>query len=110
MSWPDVKKINSDLNTPLDELIKTEITQLQTTMVGGNIPVVKGVQYGRAKFATTTSLTIAINEVNPKKCLVILGYYDTDILYLSNLSATAISVKCSTNVAVYVPWFVVEFY
>ena len=53
--WAEIKKaINSNLDVPLNELI--------------NKGVIKSIQRG-----VTTTSSIAINEVNPEKCLVILN-------------------------------------
>ena len=54
MSWAEVKKINSDLNVPLNE---------------GGVKIVKSVQRGISNGSTTS---IAISEVNPDKCMLLL--------------------------------------
>lgn len=58
MSWGEVKKINSNLKTPLNE---------------GGVKIVKSVQRGSATGTMTGDTSIAISEVNPSKCIVLLN-------------------------------------
>ena len=90
MSWGEVKKINSDMNTPLNE---------------GGVKIVKSVQRGRAGANSNNSYqTFAINEVDIKKSIVVSSTYSSYIW-----------LKSSTSLEAYIPsgglsWEVVEFY
>ena len=103
MSWGEVKKINSDLNTPLNE---------------GGVKIVKSVQRGISNGSTTS---IAISEVNPDKCLVILNgsILQNDAAYMygvliSSLTSTSLSVRnpytTGGSESMYWSWQVIEFY
>ena len=52
MSWSEAKKINSDLNIPLNE---------------GGVKIVKSIQRG-----VGTATSISISEVNPDKCMLLI--------------------------------------
>ena len=95
--------VNSDLVRPLNE---------------GGVKIVKSVQRGISKGNTTS---IAISEVNPDKCLVVLNglLYEYSALYLPILlSLTSTSLKIvSSNVSSNAgndgwrwSWQVIEFY
>lgn len=109
MSWSEVKKVNSNLNTPLNE---------------GGVKIVKSVQRGVVKNTSAPCIfTININAINVNKSIIIV---ETAMFkertgavadYVANgmiLSSTQIQVSTSTISGTGIPysafWQVVEFY
>ncbi|NCB96683.1 MAG: hypothetical protein EOM35_09650 [Negativicutes bacterium] len=71
MSWSEVKKINSDMSKPLDELIDekfsaglSSVKSVQTGVVGATCNA------GTAHTEDTWYIDVLISNVNPSKCLV----------------------------------------
>ena len=109
MSFAEIKKsINSNLNTPLNELIEKG--------------VIKSIQ--RGNFTINNNVgntnTININNVNPNKCFVILngtssgGSDNTADASLYDIDDSHIVLRCfasgTTHEVSYISWQVIEFY
>ena len=108
MSWSEVKKVNSNLNTPLNE---------------GGVKIVKSVQRGVVKNISAPSvLTININAINVNKSIIIVetamfkeatGAVDS-VANGMILSSTQIQVSTSplggSGIHCSAFWQVVEFY
>ena len=107
MSFAEIKKaINSNLNIPLDELVKS-----------GAIPVVKSVQRG-VTGTGSQSFTINISAINPSKSIIIV---ETSPLALNGpyaansfangriISSTQIQVLLNSG-SYSAIWQVIEFY
>lgn len=107
MSWSEVKKINSDLTTPLNK---------------GGVKIVKSVQRGLfeldKRYTIIWDYTIPINEVDPEKCLVIIddqnmaksnNMYGKVLISLSNTEFTINAAADSSN-GTRISWQLIEFY
>lgn len=113
MSWGEVKKINSNMNVPLNE---------------GGVKIVKSVQRGVSTGAGMTvsgsGQTITISEVDPNKCSVIINgdvYYSDNtgiwrhavLLSLKSTSFTIVSSINGNNEGTWsarFSWQVIEYY
>ena len=103
MSWSEVKKVNSNLNTPLNE---------------GGVKIVKSVQRGILKSTGSTfKYTININAINVNKSIIIVETaLVTEDSADANSSASG-TILSSTQIQIAVSntprsafWQVVEFY
>ena len=117
MSWSEVKKVNSNLNTPLNE---------------GGVKIVKSVQRGflpRSSGTTSYSYngvyfytkTLSINEVNPEKSIILIngsndnsGYFYVSAVIENNNTIRIFSGSSnSLGDQRHIPntfWLVIEFY
>lgn len=107
MSWAEVKKINNDLNIPLDELVKS-----------GKIPIIKSVQSGTSNLGTT-AITVTINKVNRNKAVILTQRYGTKANSMNaNTGGSYGFITSDTTIQVFsyggdegrIWWQVIEFY
>ena len=105
MSWSEVKKVNSNLNTPLNE---------------GGVKIVKSVQRGVVKnTGSPYNYTININNINVNKSIIIVEatMLTDDLMAASHwfangmiLSSTQIRISVAGVSSGSAIWQVVEFY
>lgn len=98
MSWPDVKKINSDLHTPLNE---------------GGVKIVKSIQKGVVTtFTVDQTISIPISTIDPDRSIVLISALTSGAAsivggcYVTEKKENSISVTVWNKFS----WQVVEFY
>ena len=108
MSWSETKKINSDLNKPLNELI--------LELLSAGVSVVKSVQRGTVTTSTSENRSISISPVDPSKSLLLVsgfggGTYRGSIT-LSSDGTSIVQDKSVTGVQSVngFDWQVIEYY
>ena len=106
MSWAEVKKVNSNLNTPLNE---------------GGVKIVKSIQRGVVKGTGSFCYTININAINVDKSIIIVesAMSDRDSTSSSSNQSANGMILSSTQIRISIDrssspfsaiWQVIEFY
>lgn len=102
MSWAEVKKINSNLDVPLDELLK-----------GGGTSVVKSVQRGVSSVSGPGGSDITISPVDLDKSVLITNYRPgaRDAYFKGWIKdSTHVYLAQNAYASDSIPWQVIEFY